>query len=89
MSGGGSVDPGYASAPALRPRYNRNGWPLGFCVKCGKVKYIEPHGDSWRCGCTKGLGMRVEHRGVPAEYLNGNIYQGPARIPEWQRNGTD
>lgn len=70
----------------MRPMYNANKWPLGYCVKCGLVKYLEPHGNTWRCRCTKGYVM-LQHKPVPGEYLDatGKVYNGPAIIPAWQR----
>ena len=73
------------NAPALRQMKNHNGWLLRYCRKCGRIKYVETfrdEGSAATCLCQRGL---VEHKDVPREYQDGNVYRGPARIPEWQR----
>ncbi len=37
----------------MRAIYRRDGWVLGRCTKCGRHNYVEPHGTTARCLCTK------------------------------------
>jgi hypothetical protein len=32
-----------------RAHYNRAGWPLCGCAKCGQLHYVEPHGTTAFC----------------------------------------
>lgn len=45
-----------------RPRYNRDGWPLCICQNCGRYNYVEPHGTTAKCACSKEW---QEHKNTP------------------------
>jgi hypothetical protein len=47
----------------MRAIYRRDGWVLGRCIKCGRYNYVEPHGRTARCACTKG--QETEHANIP------------------------
>lgn len=43
------------------PRYNVRGWVLCQCQECGKFNYVEPHGTTAKCSCSKEW---TEHRNL-------------------------
>jgi hypothetical protein len=44
--------------------YNKKGWVLGICQNCGRTNYVEPHGTTAKCRCTKEW---TEHKNIPFE----------------------
>lgn len=48
---------------SMKPRYDSKGWPLCQCTKCGRLNYVEPHGTTAACRCTKG--EWTEHKNIP------------------------
>jgi hypothetical protein len=58
---------------------NRQHWELRYCVRCGRLNYVEPRQTSAKCECSP---RKTEHKTIPLEYLTaaGGIYDGPPRI---------
>lgn len=54
----------------MRPRYNKQGWVLCRCVSCGRLNYVEPHGTTAQCRCSK---TWTEHENLPFEAHDGNV----------------
>jgi len=54
--------------PPSRPRYrDRDSWVLGQCLECGATNYVEPHGTTAQCRCSKDW---TEHRNLPFQGRN-------------------
>jgi len=62
-----------------RNLHNRYHWELRYCVRCGRLNYVEPRHTSAKCECSP---RKIEHKTIPWEYLTeaGTIYDGPPRI---------
>lgn len=61
----GKIPPdGFKTRAQNKRRYNRRGWLLCECVKCGRHHYVEPHGTTAECECSKEW---TEHRAL-AQY---------------------
>jgi hypothetical protein len=43
----------YKRREQRKPRYNAQGWLLCECTKCGRHNYVEPHGTTAACSCSK------------------------------------
>lgn len=60
--------------------YNSKGWVLAICTQCGRLNYVEPHGVTAQCRCSKNW---TEHRSIPQKFRNmAGVYIGPARFDE-------
>jgi hypothetical protein len=46
----------------MKPIYNGKGWVLGICTNCERFNYVEPHGTTAQCKCSK---VWTEHTSVP------------------------
>ncbi len=46
----------------MKPRYNAKGWVLGKCTTCGRLNYVEPHGTTAKCSCSR---TWTEHTNLP------------------------
>jgi hypothetical protein len=66
---------------------NRHFWELCYCVRCGRLNYIEPYRKTAKCKCSP---QKTEHKGIPIKYQNavGTLYDGPPRI-EKNRGSSD
>lgn len=61
-----------------KPIYSSKGWVLGICGKCGRLNYVEPHGTTAECRCSKEW---TEHQNVPQRFRNDfDIYIGPSKF---------
>lgn len=62
-----------------RNMYNRLFWELCYCVRCGRLNYVEPRDTTARCECSP---RETEHKSIPMKYRNvgGTVYNGPPRI---------
>ena len=49
----------------LKDIYNSKGYVLGICIKCGKTNYVEPHGNTAQCSCSR---EQTEHKNIPNKY---------------------
>jgi hypothetical protein len=69
------------------PIYNKDGWMLGLCCFCGFANYVEPHGTTAMCLCSR---EPTEHRYVPqnmmVEIAGVTLYQKPPAL-RMGRNG--
>jgi hypothetical protein len=62
-----------------RNMYNRLFWELCYCVRCGRLNYVEPEGATARCACSP---LQTRHKRIPMKYRSagGTVYDGPPRI---------
>ena len=62
-----------------RNMYNRRFWVLCYCVRCGRLNYVEPLGTAGKCECSL---RATEHKSIPKKYrvAGGTVYNGPPRI---------
>ena len=66
--------------------HGKTNWVLGYCLTCGTLNYVEPHGTTAQC---KTCRVWTEHANIPYEYRNmdGTLYYGPARFPVQHAKG--
>ena len=46
----------------MKPIYRKDGWILCICTKCNHENYVEPHGTTAKCACSKDW---TEHINIP------------------------
>jgi len=65
----------------IKPIYNKKDWILGQCQECYRFNYVEPHGTTAQCKCSKEW---TEHKNIPYSYRDmSGLY---ANLPD-QRKG--
>jgi hypothetical protein len=62
-----------------RNMYNRLFWELCYCVRCGRLNYVEPYATTAMCECSP---FKTQHKSIPTRYriAGGTVYDGPPRI---------
>ena len=62
-----------------RNMHDRRFWELCYCLRCGRLNYVEPYRKTAKCACSP---RKTQHKVIPAKYQNatGTIYNGPPRI---------
>ena len=65
----------------LRIYRSKDSWVLGRCVKCERLNYVEPHGTTAQCKCSKEW---TEHLSIPQEDRIDTIY-GPVTKPHFNK----
>src|ERR1700758_2640809 len=70
-----------------RNMYNRLFWRLRFCVRCGRLNYVEPPYTTTKCKCSRRM---TEHKEIPKEFqdFTGGVYNGPPRIREQTKESS-